>query len=131
MPNTAHCLERLSHHGSATKANSGRGFGEKAGGGGGGGRGLGKDGDGRVVLPANSAAASWVDGLTPGARQYVEKALTVLRAVQLSILFSPVIALAPVLLQWDGGAAIWYRLLRQTLELAGRAYFFLVFFFII
>lgn len=121
MPNTTHCLERLSHHDNATDAKSGRGFGKNAGGGGGGGRGLGKDGDGRVVLPVNAAAASWVDGLSPGARLFVENALTVLRAVQLSILFSPVVALAPVLLQWDGGAAIWYRLLRQTLELAGGA----------
>jgi hypothetical protein len=42
----------------------------------------------------------------------------VVRAVHLSILFSPVIALAPLLLHSDWGSAIWYRMLRQTLELA-------------
>ena len=64
-----------------------------------------------------------VGGRQPaGARAFVERALTVLRALHLSVLFAPVLLLAPALLYADGlgpsGAELWYRMLRKTLELA-------------
>jgi predicted unusual protein kinase regulating ubiquinone biosynthesis (AarF/ABC1/UbiB family) len=96
-------------------------YGKKARGGGGGEVKAG-DGKNQIVVPVNAVTDSWVDRLPPAAGRLVEKALTLVRAVHLSILFSPVICLAPVLLQWEGGCAIWYRLLRQTLELAGAAF---------
>ena len=67
------------------------------------------------------------DALPAGARAFVERALTVLRALHLSVLFAPVLLLAPALLYADGlglpsGAELWYRMLRKTLELGGAAF---------
>ena len=79
---------------------------------------------GRVLVPANGAERSWMDGVSPSFRDLVERALTALRALHLSVLFAPAVALAPLLLYagGDAGAALWYRLLRRTLELGGAAF---------
>ena len=77
-----------------------------------------------VLTPINTAETSWVDLWVPqGMRDWVEQCLTVLRAIHLSFLFSPVVALAPFLLySGDYSAELWYKLLRQTLELGGAAF---------
>ena len=80
-----------------------------------------------VLVPINAPIVTWVDALPAGARAFVERALTVLRALHLSVLFAPVLLLAPALLYADGlglpsGAELWYRMLRKTLELGGAAF---------
>ena len=79
-----------------------------------------------VLVPINAAHVTWVDSLPVGLRSLVERALTVLRAIHLSVLFSPVLLFAPVLLYsnflGDGGAELWYKMLRKTLELGGAAF---------
>ena len=80
-----------------------------------------------VLVPINAPNVTWVDTLPVGARAFVERALTVLRALHLSVLFAPVLLLAPALLYADGlglpsGAELWYRMLRKTLELGGAAF---------
>ena len=102
MPNTAYCLEKMSHGGGGDGSADGRGGRDGAG------KQEGGDKDANhIVVPVKATAATWVETLPPRLGRMVENALTMIRAVHLSILFSPVIALAPVLLQWDGGAAIW------------------------
>jgi aarF domain-containing kinase len=79
-----------------------------------------------VLVPINAAHVTWVDSLPASLRSVVERALTVLRAIHLSVLFSPVLLFAPVLLYsnflGDGGAELWYKMLRKTLELGGAAF---------
>ena len=73
--------------------------------------------------PTGRSARGWTV-YPPPFRDFVERALTALRALHLSVLFAPVVALAPLLLYagGDAGAALWYRLLRRTLELGGAAF---------
>ena len=65
-----------------------------------------------------------MDGVSPSFRDLVERALTALRALHLSVLFAPAVALAPLLLDagGDAGAALWYVVARRTLELGGAAF---------
>ena len=55
-----------------------------------------------------------------------ERAATIVRALQLAILFAPCVLTAPVLLYgpWGGewSAKAWYALLRMTLEAGGAAF---------
>ena len=79
-----------------------------------------------VVIDATaSSTGTWFDHLVPASlRGFAESFLTALRAAQLAVLFSPALALAPLLLYaaGDAGAAAWYRLFRRTLELGGAAF---------
>ena len=111
-PATARCLERRGGGGRETRSRASASSSPVA---------------GSVLVPINAPVVTWVDALPAGARVFVERALTVLRALHLSVLFAPVLLLAPALLYADGlglpsGAELWYRMLRKTLELGGAAF---------
>ena len=110
-PATAHCLERRERAKPSSSSSSSIDRDRK---------------NAPVLVPINAAHVTWVDSLPAGLRSVVERALTVLRAIHLSVLFSPVLLFAPVLLYsnalGDGGAELWYKMLRKTLELGGAAF---------
>ena len=79
-----------------------------------------------MLVPINAARVTWTDALPSSVKELVERAFTLLRAIHLSVLFAPVLLFAPALLYGnalgDGGAELWYKMLRKTLELGGAAF---------
>jgi hypothetical protein len=98
LPTTAHCLERR------------------------GAKGPGGDGKpeiddentaGKMIVPVNAAEVTWAERLRVPKRFALafEKAATIVRAVQLAVLFAPCVLTAPVLLYgpWgDWATRLWY-----------------------
>ena len=84
--------------------------------------------DSKKITPINVAERTWAERLRVPKRFLLafERAATIVRALQLAILFAPCVLTAPVLLYgpWGGewSAKAWYALLRMTLEAGGAAF---------
>ena len=100
LPTTAHCLERR-----GAKGPGGDGKPE-----------IDEDGKntaGKMIVPVNAAEVTWAERLRVPKRFALafEKAATIVRAVQLAVLFAPCVLTAPVLLYgpWgDWATRLWY-----------------------
>ena len=118
LPTTARCLERRD----ASAAHpSARGSEQRD-------DGRAGDDDSKKITPINVAERTWAERLRVPKRFLLafERAATIVRALQLAILFAPCVLTAPVLLYgpWGGewSAKAWYALLRMTLEAGGAAF---------
>jgi len=83
--------------------------------------------DSKKITPINVAERTWAERLRVPKRFLLafERAATIVRALQLAILFAPCVLTAPMLLYgpWgDWSAKAWYALLRMTLEAGGAAF---------
>ena len=114
LPTTARCLERRD----ASAAHRRGGADDEAQ--------LRRD-DSKKITPINVAERTWAERLRVPKRFLLafERAATIVRALQLAVLFAPCVLTAPMLLYgpWgDWSSKAWYALLRMTLEAGGAAF---------